>query len=118
MEFEIEENSLLEEEIEPVLEGMADLLKVDNVLVGACIKSERDNRLRINDIGIKDEFKSKGLGTVFVKMYEYIANERNRNRIEARVEEGNVRGINFWQSHVNWIRGEDVESQRIYYKEL
>jgi len=41
MKFEIEENGKLEEDIDPVIAGMADLLKCDNKRVGACIKTIR-----------------------------------------------------------------------------
>ena len=57
MIFKIEENGVLDEEIGPVLDGMADLLKEDGVLIGACIKTERMDYFEIDLIGIKEEYR-------------------------------------------------------------
>lgn len=118
MVFDIEENGLLEEDIPPVVEGMADLLKEDDELVGACIKSERKDCFEINHIGIKEECRGNGKGTEFVRMYESMSKARGYNRIQAKVEEGNVRGINFWENHAEWTRGKNIEGQWVYYKNL
>lgn len=118
MVFDIEENGTLEEEIGPVLEGMADLLKEDGELFGACIKSERGDYFEIDHIGIKEEYRGEDRGTEFVSMYEDMAKTRGFDLILAKVQRGDERAINFWKNHAEWTRGEDIEDQCIFYKNL
>lgn len=118
MAFEIEENGILREEIEPVLEGLADLLKEDGGLVGACIKNERGDYFEIDHIGIKEEYRGEDRGTEFVSMYEDMAKARDFDLILAMVQRGDERAINFWENHAEWTRGENIEDQCVFYKHL
>ncbi|KAA0009648.1 MAG: GNAT family N-acetyltransferase [Thermoplasmata archaeon] len=116
--LKIEENGRLEEDIEPVLAGKADILKKNGTIVGACIKSEKGKVFSIDYFGIKEKYRNQGLGTAFIKEYEKLAKSRGFTRIETRVEKGNTKAINFWQNKVKWSKDGEVDGQWIFYKDL
>lgn len=95
-----------------------DQLCLNGDVIGYCAKIDHKS-FEILDIKICDKaLRKKGYGTIFVKMYEDMAKERKFSNIIAKVEEGNIDGINFWEKHVNWTKGENVEGQWIFYKDL
>jgi len=96
-----------------------DQLCLNGDVIGYCVKIDREP-FEIIDIKItKEKLREKGYGTIFVKKYEVMAKERKCTKMMARVEESNMRGINFWKNHANWVKGEkNDKGQWIFYKNL
>jgi len=116
MFFKIEENKQVKNHVYS-FGGRADYLIKDEEFVGACYKQDKDC-FEIFYIEIKEEFRHKGYGTVFVKIYEAMAKLRQYNKIKAKCELSNEGGINFWENHVGWTREECVKGQLVFYKTL
>lgn len=124
MKFEIEENKKLNEDLTEELEcicgGQADLLKYNGEIVGACSKYDKKSKpfeIEFFEIINNHDLRGKGLGTVFIKMYEVMAKERGFTELEAKVEEDKNK-INFWENHVKWIKGEKINGNWKFYKKI
>ena len=119
MTFKIGENQVLKVDIGPIIAGgNGDNLIKNEELVGECVKTERKEYFEIVFIGILEEFRSNGYGTIFVRKYEDMAKARGCNKMIAKCEKSNKRGINFWEKHVGWTKGECVEDHWVFYKDL
>lgn len=118
MVFKIVENQVLKVDCGPIIAGgNGDNLIKNEKLVGECVKTERKEYFEIVFICIIED-RSNDYGTKFVKMYEDMAKAKGYNKIIAKCEKSNKRGINFWENHAGWTRRECVEDQWIFYKDL
>lgn len=95
-----------------------DQLCLNGDVIGYCAKIDHKS-FEILDIKICDKaLRKKGYGTIFVKMYEDMAKKRGFTQMIAKVFKGNIKGINFWENHVNWTKNREYKDQWIFIKNL